>query len=149
MKDPLVWEQDRLGAGVPDVLGVHLRHQRHRLLADPVARPQESSLVLIHKNLDNVLRILHCFLGQCIWLIIIEKCWPIFFILMDTKHFKMDFSINLLIFLHFLHSPTIHSLKTVLYLLSFEAFNDSMYSTNMVSSDFSPGIRQPRYYIQS
>ena len=26
----------------------------------------------------------------------------------------------------------------VLYLLSFEAFNDSMYSTNMVSSDCSP-----------
>ena len=30
---------------------------------------------------------------------------------------------------HFLHSPTIHSLKTVLYLPSFEACNDNMYST--------------------
>ena len=40
--------------------------------------------------------------------------------------------------IHFLHSPTIHNLKTVLYLLSFEAFNDSMYSTNMVSYDCSP-----------
>ena len=48
---------------------------------------------------------------------------------------------------YFLHSPTIHSLKTVLYLLSFEAFNDSMYSTNMVSFDCSPWIRQPRCYI--
>ena len=36
------------------------------------------------------------------------------------------------------HSPTIH----------FEAFTDSMYSANMVSYDFSPGIWQPRCYIQ-
>ena len=37
--------------------------------------------------------------------------------------------------------------KTVLYLLSFEAFNDGMYSTNMVYFDYSPGIQQPRYHI--
>ena len=43
----------------------------------------------------------------------------------------MDFSISKNL-LNFLHSPTIHSLKTVLNLLSFETFNDSMYSTNMV-----------------
>ena len=54
----------------------------------------------------------------------------------------MDFSIKKNI--HFLHSTAIHSLKTVLYLLSFEAFNDSMYSTNMVYFDCPPGIRQPR-----
>ena len=53
---------------------------------------------------------------------------------MDTKYFKIDFSVKKN---HFLHSPTIHSLKIVLYLLSFEAFNDSMYITNMLSSDFS------------
>ena len=48
---------------------------------------------------------------------------PFFKIIMDTKQFKMDFSIfKNIYFLHFLHSPTIHSLKTVLYLLSFEAF---------------------------
>ena len=52
-----------------------------------------------------------------------------FFILMDTKYFKMDFSVK---------KNTSFTLKTVLYLLSFEAFNDSMYSTNMVSSDCSP-----------
>ena len=45
-------------------------------------------------------------------------------------------------------TPTIHSLTTVLYLLSFEAFTDSMYSANMVSYDFPPGIWQPRCYIQ-
>ena len=44
---------------------------------------------------------------------------------MDTKHFKIYFSIIFSYFLHFLHSPTIHSLKTVLYLL-FEAFNDGV-----------------------
>ena len=37
--------------------------------------------------------------------------------------------------------------KTVLYLLSFEAFNDGMYSTNMVYFDCSPGIQQPRCHI--
>ena len=49
-----------------------------------------------------------------------------FFILMDSIHFKTDFSMNKIYFFfsHFLHSPTIHSLKTVLYLLSFEDFND-------------------------
>ena len=46
-----------------------------------------------------------------------------------------------------IHSPTIHSLKTVLYLLSFEAFNDGMYSTNIVSFDCSPGIQQPRWFM--
>ena len=46
---------------------------------------------------------------------------------MDSIHFKTDFSMKKNIdFLHFLHSPTIHSLKTVLYLLSFEVFNDGM-----------------------
>ena len=71
------------------------------------------------------------------------------FILMDYIHFKTDFSMkkNIFLLLHFLPSPTIHSLKTVLYLLSFEAFNDGMYSTNMVSFDWSPGIQQPRCYI--
>ena len=40
-----------------------------------------------------------------------------FFILMDTKHFKIDFSIrtkNVKKNLHFLQSPAIHSLLTVL-----------------------------------
>ena len=61
---------------------------------------------------------------------------------MDSIHFKTDFSMKkIFVFLHFLHSPTIHSLKTVLYLLSFEAFNDGMYSTNMVSFYCSPGIQ--------
>ena len=62
---------------------------------------------------------------------------------MDTKHIKIDFSIKKLIF--FLHSFTslLSTVSTVLYLLSFEAFNDDMYSTNMVSFDCYPGIRQP------
>ena len=34
-----------------------------------------------------------------------------------------------------------------LHLLSFDAFNVGMYSTNMVSFDCSPGIQQPRCYI--
>ena len=46
----------------------------------------------------------------------------------------------------FLHLPTIHSLKTVLYILSFETFNDSMYSTNMVLLAV---LRQHRCYIHS
>ena len=76
------------------------------------------------------------------------NCWPIFFILMDTKHFKMDFSTKKKkTIIHFLHSPTIHSLKTILYLLSFEAFNDGIYSTNMVYFDCSPIIQQPSCYI--
>ena len=76
----------------------------------------------------------------------LKFCLPIFFIIMYSIHFKTDFSMNKLYFfcLHFLHSPTIHSLKTVLYLLYFEAFNDGMYSTNMVHFDCSPGIQQPR-----
>ena len=47
--------------------------------------------------------------------------YAILFILMDTKYFKMDIGVKKNI--HFIHSPTIHSLKTVLYLISFEAFN--------------------------
>ena len=52
---------------------------------------------------------------------------------MDSIHFKTDFSMKKKYFLllHFL-IPLLFSLKTVLYLLSFEAFNDGMYSTNMV-----------------
>ena len=53
---------------------------------------------------------------------------------MDTKYFKMDFSVKKIT--SFI--PLLSSLKTVQYLLSFETFNDSMYSTNMVSSDCSP-----------
>ena len=79
----------------------------------------------------------------------ILKMFNPFFILMDSIHFKTDFNMKKekSFSLHFLHSPTIHSLKTVLYLLSFDAFNDGMYSTNMVSFDCSPGIQQPRCYI--
>ena len=67
--------------------------------------------------------------------------YPFFFILMDSIHFKTDFSMNKKCFFchHFLQSPTIYSLKTVQNLLSFEAFNDGMYSTNMVYFDCSPG----------
>ena len=74
---------------------------------------------------------------------------PIFFILMDSIHFKTDFSMKKKCFfcLHFLQSPTIYSLKTVQNLLSCEAFNDGMYSTNMVYFDCSPGIQQPRCHI--
>ena len=68
---------------------------------------------------------------------ILKKCNPFF----SMEIFVFSFSF------HFLHSPTIHSLKTVLYLRSFEAFNDGMYSTNMVSFYCSPGIQQPRCYI--
>ena len=44
---------------------------------------------------------------------------------MDSIHFKTDFSMKkkCIFCLHFLQSPTIYSLKTVQYLLSFEAFN--------------------------
>ena len=65
---------------------------------------------------------------------------------MDSIHFKTDFNVKKKIYFsrHFLHSPNIHSLKTVLYLLSFDDFNDSMYSTNMVSFDCYPGMQQPR-----
>ena len=46
-------------------------------------------------------------------------------------------------------TPLPSTVSTILYLLSFDAFNVCMYSNNMVSFYFSPGSRQPRSYIQS
>ena len=50
---------------------------------------------------------------------------------MDSIHFKTYFSMKkkyiFVVFTSF-RSPTIHSHKTVIYLLSFEAFNDGMCS---------------------
>ena len=64
----------------------------------------------------------------------------LFFILMDSIHFKTYFSMktksSLPSFPYYSQSQN--------YLLSFEAFNDGMYSTNMVSFDCSPEIQQPR-----
>ena len=61
-----------------------------------------------------------------------------YFILIDTKHF---------LFFHFHPYYTKSQNCTIPAIISFEAFNDSMYGTYMVSFYFSLGTRQPRYYI--
>ena len=54
----------------------------------------------------------------------------------------MDFSI-VKKYNFFLHSPTLQSQYCTKPTIFF-TFNDSMYSTNMVSSAFSPGIRKKK-----